>query len=170
MVGLFTHVRKMLKRDLLSVLKIEQENCDCPWNERMFRKYMGKDYNRGIVAESREIVVGYTLYQILREGIYVTELSVDKEFQRRGVGTQLIECVIESALVNNWNKITYYCMESNLAAQLFLRSNGFKWVHTHEGEEAFYDDTDEPVYEMEIDLIPHNRMSTGGLLENKIAD
>lgn len=56
-------------------------------------------------------------------------LCVMPEQRRQGIGTALIESVIEDAKDMQISKITTVIRESNLAGALFLKANGFKAVH-----------------------------------------
>lgn len=145
------HVRPFIKRDLVQVIDIEEENNDVPWRRKDFYRFMAGDRNKGVVAEYREQILGFMLFQIFPRQIILTELSVKQGYQRRGVGTELIEKLYEVSSEFVCDKFTYYVLESNLPAQLFMRSNEFKAVKVHRG---YYEDVDEDVYEMELPLVP----------------
>lgn len=154
---LFPNVRLMLKRDLFQVLAIEEANTQSPWTERDFRKFMGAKGNIGFVAEYREQIVGFCLYQYLPSKfcILLTELSVRNDVFRRGVGTVMFQHLVNMSKGLQVAKVNYFVLESNLTCQLFLRSQGFRAVRIHRG---YYEEYDEDVYEMEL-CTASNRMT-----------
>jgi ribosomal-protein-alanine N-acetyltransferase len=143
------HIREMIKRDLFPVLAIEQRSSRTPWGERDFVKFMREASNSGYVAEYREQILGYVLFQSLRSDTRLIELAVHPEYRMQGIGTLLMEQVVEIASLNNSPKIVHNVLERNVPSQLFLREFGFVWKETlHD----FYDDIDEDVYRMELNL------------------
>ena len=165
MFSISPHIRPMIRRDLLSALDIEQQTTIRPWDDKDFREYMKHRYNQGWVAEYREKVLGFMLYQDMspKSEYIITELAVHPSFHRRGVGTALIEQLIDNMMNRNIGKLTYYAIEDNLAAQLFLSSNEFRAVKIHKN---FYSDIDDDVYEMRLTTL-YDRMSSS---DNLVAD
>ena len=162
MFSIAPHIRPMIKRDLLPVLDIEQQTTVRPWSENDFLEYMKYRYNQGWVAEYREKVLGFMLYQDMspKSEFLITELAVYPDFQRRGVGTTLIEQLIDNALNHGIGRLTYYAIEDNLPAQLFLSVNDFRAVKVHKD---FYSEIDDDVYEMRLTTL-FNRMSSNDSL------
>ena len=158
------HIRPMIRRDLLPVLDIEQLTNTRPWDEKDFIDYMKQRYNQGWVAEYREKVLGFMLYQNMspeRSEFILTELAVHPSFQRRGIGTTLVEHLIDNAMHNSIGSLVYYAFEDNLAGQLFLSSNDFRAVKILK---EFYSDVSDIVYEMRLTTAFDHVPSTDSLV------
>jgi len=96
----------------------------------------------GFVAEAEGWVVGLVVYRMQRPFSEVTleNLVVAPQWQRRGVGTRLLEAV-KAKLLQGYDCISAVVPETNTAAQLLLRSTGFKAtkvLRNHFGDEAGY--------------------------------
>ena len=158
--NVFPCVRPMLKRDLVQVLTIEDENNQMPWLKKDFERFMGNRRvdNRGIVAEYREQILGFVLYQVFSPRIVLTEASVHQDYRRRGVGASLVDYIIKEAKSCGCSRICYYITEENLSGQLFLRSCEFLAKKIHRG---YYEDLPGDVYEMRMEVSQENFLVTG---------
>lgn len=153
------HIRHFVRRDLFAVLQIEQENSLAPWGEKHFVRFFSKHGGKGYVAEYREQIIGFMLLQdVDHEGIELNlvELSVRKDCQRRGVGESLLECALGFAISEDFDHVSYYAAESNLNAQLFLRSQEFKAVEVHRSFFANGEDAYEMVTDTSFESKPAN--------------
>jgi ribosomal-protein-alanine N-acetyltransferase len=90
-----------------------------------------------MVAESGDRVVGYVLYELLRDDLHVLNIAVDPRYRRTGVGTQMVEKLEEKVFVNRRSGLVADVHERNLTAQLFFRASGFRCVAVERG---LYDD------------------------------
>ena len=75
-----------------------------------------------MVAEVREKVVGFMIYKLHRKKIFVLNLAVESTLTHQTIGTQLIEKLKGKLSTQSRNIIQFNVRETNLAAQLFLRS------------------------------------------------
>jgi ribosomal-protein-alanine N-acetyltransferase len=98
-----------------------------------------------MVAEHDERVVGFMVYELNKTRIHVLNFAVAVEGRRSGVGTQMAAKLIEKLSMQRRSRITLEVRETNLAAQLFFRENGFRAVTVLRN---FYDDTPEDTYLM----------------------
>ena len=121
-------VRWMIRLDMPAVLRIERDSFDDPWTEEEFLGYLRERITIGQVAERGEIVVGYVVYRLHRARIEVVNLAVDPRERRRGVGTRLVGGLVQKLSAGRRRSITAKVRERNVAAQLFLRSCGFRAV------------------------------------------
>ena len=101
----------------------------------------------GMVAEHEDRVVGFMIYELLKSRIHVLNFAVGPEYQRRGVGSQMVAKLIAKLSAQQRNRIVLEIRETNLAAQLFFRENGFRAVSILRG---YYDDTPEDAYLMQF--------------------
>ena len=73
--------------------------------------------------------------------------AVHGQFQHRGVGSRMLAKLIAKLSLQRRSRIVLEVRETNLAAQLFFRENGFRPVSVLH---AYYNDTPEDAYHMQF--------------------
>ena len=94
----------------------------------------------GIVAEYKNKIIGYMIYELDKEDIHVVNIAVHPEFRRAGVGSQMIAKLLPKLGVKR-KAIDLIISERNLALQLFLKENDFKAIevlHKYFGKDDAY--------------------------------
>ena len=130
---LATHIRWMIRRDMDQVLAIEEEvflnEWACPWTKEEFIRCSRQRNCIGMVAEGigefEDKVLGYMMYELERNGLYIINLAVAAAVQRRKIGSQLIAKLRSKLSAERRCKIELNVCEANLAAQQFLSHEGF---------------------------------------------
>lgn len=154
-------VRWMLRRDMHDVLAIERECFEYAWSEEEFLNCLRMRNCIGVVAELDRKIVGFMIYELPKNKIHLLNIATLREYRRLGVATQMIAKLIGKLAHPRRNRITLQVRETNLQAQLFFRSSGFRAT---EILKDFYEETCEDAYFMQYrraDSIP---------LENFCAD
>ncbi len=157
------HIRWMIRRDMVEALAIEAESFEFPWSEEDFIRCLRQRNCIGMVAELDDRVVGFMIYELHKNRLHVLNFAVAGRFRRQGVGSQMLTKLVGKLSQQRRSRILLEVRETNLAAQLFFRANGFKAVSVLRD---FYDDTPEDAYVMqfrcreeEADIIPFNRIA-----------
>jgi [ribosomal protein S18]-alanine N-acetyltransferase len=145
--ALKVHIRWMIRRDMPEVLAIEQKSFEFPWCENDFLRCLRQRNCIGMVAEHDDQVVGFMIYELHKARLHVLNLAVGSRFRRLGVGAQMIEKLIGKLSSQRRNRVLLEVRETNLAAQLFFRSSGFRAVSVLR---EFYEDTPEDAYLMQF--------------------
>jgi [ribosomal protein S18]-alanine N-acetyltransferase len=140
------HIRWMIRRDMPEVLAIEASSFEFPWVEEDFIRCLRQRNCIGMVAEHDDQVVGFMIYELNKNRIQVLNFAVAPEFRRRGVGTQMVAKLIGKLSAQRRTRIVLEVRETNLAAQLFFRTVGFRAVSVLRN---FYEDTPEDAYLMQ---------------------
>jgi len=140
------HIRWMIRRDMPEVLDIERASFEFPWFEEDFIRCLRQRNCIGMVAEHAEHVVGFMIYELHKTRLHILNFAVAKNFHHRGVGTQMIEKLIGKLSSQRRTEITLEVRETNLAAQIFFRENGFRATSVLR---EFYDDSPEDAYMMQ---------------------
>ena len=127
--------------DIDSMIEIEQKVFEFNWTKSDFIKIFNSNKCRFIIAESQERLCGYLIYEFSHMGIEILNLAVNPRFLRKRIGSKLINNI----MMNNIKKtdVFTYVRETNLAAQLFMKRNGFKCINIVPN---YYEDTDELAY------------------------
>jgi len=140
------HIRWMIRRDMPEVLDIERSGFEFPWAEEDFIRCLRQRNCIGMVAEHDDRVVGFMIYELHKNRIHVLNFAVAADVQRCGVGSQMIAKLIAKLSAQRRSRIVLEVRETNLAAQLFFRENGFRAVSVLR---AYYEDTPEDAYMMQ---------------------
>ena len=145
-ISLHVHIRWMIRRDMQEVLKIEANSFEFPWSEEDFIRCLRQRNCIGMVAEHDEQVVGFMIYELHKSRLHILNFSVAEDYQRRAVGSQMINKLIGKLSPQRRTRIVLEVRETNLSAQLFFRENGFKAVSVLRD---YYEDTPEDAYVMQ---------------------
>jgi ribosomal-protein-alanine N-acetyltransferase len=143
------HIRWMIRRDMPEVLAIEHAGFEFPWCEEEFLRVLRQRNCIGMVADHGDQVVGFMIYELHKTRLQLLNYAVHPEFRRRGVGRQMISKLAGKLSSHRRTKIALQVRESNLPAQLFFRSQGFRAL---EVVREFYEDTGEDSYVLQYEL------------------
>ena len=143
MVDAKVFIRWMIRRDMPEVLRIESESyVDC-WAEEDFINALRCRNNIGMGIEVEDVVVGFFIYEIARTQLTVLNFAVRPDCQRRGIGTAGVNKLKSKLSKERRSKIVLQVRESNLSAQMFFRSQGFKATSLERNAYSdFYGDED----------------------------
>ena len=141
------HVRWMIRRDMPQVLAIEQDCFEFPWYEDDFIRCLRQRNCIDMVAEASERVVGFMVYELHKHRLHILNFAVHEQFRRRGVGSQMAKKLITKLSHDRRSRIMLEIRETNLPAQLFFRTLGFRAVSVLR---KFYEDTPEDAYMMQF--------------------
>src|SRR5437763_4122921 len=143
------HIRWMIRRDMPEVLQTEQESFEYSWNEEDFLRCLRQRNCIGMVAEQGEKVVGFMIYELHKAKLHILNFAVHPLCRRCGVGAQMVAKLISKLSSHRRTRITLEVRETNLPAQLFFRSQGFKAVRVLR---SFYEDSGEDAFLMQYRL------------------
>lgn len=141
------HVRWMIRRDMADVLQIENQAFEFPWSEEEFVRCLRQRNCIGMVAEWDDKIVGYMIYELHKNRLHILNFAVSSAYRRRGVATRMTAKLTGKLTAQRRSRILLEVRETNLAAQLFFRKEGFKAVSVLRD---FYEDTTEDAYVMQF--------------------
>lgn len=140
------HIRWMIRADMPAVTAIERECFDDPWTLDEFIRCLQQRNAIGMVAEDRDRVVGFMVYELHQRSLQLLNLAVTEREHRREIGSQLIHKLQTKLNPDRRARITLQVREQNCGAQLFFASLGFRCT----GTIADYYGTGEAAYVMEL--------------------
>jgi len=143
------HIRWMIRRDMPEVLQAERESFEFSWSEEDFLRCLRQRNCIGMVAEQGEKVVGFMIYELHKSRLNILNFAVSPASRRVGIGAQMVAKLISKLSSHRRTRITLEVRETNLPAQLFFSSQGFKAVRVLR---AFYEDSGEDAYLMQYRL------------------
>lgn len=160
--GLGIHVRWMIRRDMPEVIGIEQEAFEFPWSEEDFTRCLRQRNCIGMVAELADSVVAFMIYELHRSRLHMLNFAVMRSHRRLGIGTQMMDKLVAKLSPDRRGRIALEVRETNLPAQLFFRSLGFRATSVLKD---FYRDSTEDAYLMQYSLeaatVPMERRLAG---------
>jgi ribosomal-protein-alanine N-acetyltransferase len=157
-------IRWMIRRDMPEVLAIENSSFEFPWSEEDFMRCLRQRNCIGMVAEREDRIVGFMVYELHKDQLYVLNFAVRPDWRRRTIGRQMIERLISKLSQQQRTNIRLNVRETNLVAQLFFRKLGFRAISLLK---SYYDDTPEDAYVMQyrmssdddVPFLPRNRIA-----------
>ncbi len=110
------------------VYEIEKQCFSVPWSKDALEKEVLENnlalYFSAVDENSK--VIGYAgMWHIINEG-HITNIAVDPELRRCGIGQLLLDKIISIAYEKEMIGITLECRMNNEAAQRLYTKNGFK--------------------------------------------
>lgn len=119
-------IRWMIRRDMPEVLAIENDSFKFPWTEEEFLDQL-RQYNCiGMVAERQEQIVGFMIYELRKHKLHVLKFAVAPWVRRQGIGSKMVDKLIHKLSQQRRSVISLEVRETNLASQLFFRSQRFR--------------------------------------------
>jgi ribosomal-protein-alanine N-acetyltransferase len=119
-----TKYRRMCADDLDAVTAIERDVYTHPWTRGNFSDSLKAGYHCWI-AESGGHIIGYTVVMIAAGEAHLLNMSVAGEWQRRGLGSELLRFVIKLARDYAADRIYLEVRPSNAAARALYGGAGF---------------------------------------------
>lgn len=143
--ALRTQIRWLIRRDMDEVLSIERGSFQFPWTEEEFLCCLRQRNCIGTVAEVDHKIVGFMIYELHKSMLRILNFAVCPEMRRNGIGTTMIQRLIDKLSQQRRREIVLEVRETNVAAQLFFAKNQFRAVTVLR---KYYDDTWEDAYYM----------------------
>lgn len=144
-----TQIRWMIRRDMAEVLQIERDSFEYQWTEEDFLSCLRQRHCIGMIAEHEYRVVGFMIYELHKTRLHLLNFAVVPTHRRLGVGTQMVEKLINKLPQQRRNEITLEVRETNLPAQNFFKEQGFHAVCVLRDH---YDDSSEDAYVMQYKI------------------
>lgn len=118
--------RNMTEKDASAVAELEKQIFSDAWTESGLRETFKQPQAQILVAEEEGAIVGYAIfYCVLDEG-ELARIAVANEYQRQGVGCQLMACIFKTCREKGIAKIFLEVRESNGHARNFYKKHGFE--------------------------------------------
>jgi len=129
--------QKMHTRHLNAVALIEEATYDDPWTKKQLRDMLPNEDARMFVVVDDQEVAAYMILFKGTEGWIIENLTVAAEYQRRGIGTELL-ALARTAL--DRQRIRTYVADKYLPMHLLLKKMGYiaKKVEKDIGGEDYY--------------------------------
>lgn len=119
------HIRLMERGDVECISRLEEETFSMPWSRDAFLEMIEKDDARYYVAQRNgKVVGGCGVLMIAGEG-NITNVVVAEQERNQGIGTKMLQYLIEDGYRNGLNAFTLEVRVSNAAAIHVYEKLGF---------------------------------------------
>jgi len=119
----------MTEADLSEVMLIEKELFSDPWPEQAFYDDIADNIGYSYVAQLDNRIVGYVMMVVFDRSGHLTNLAVDKKYQRKSIAKKLLSFILELAMREKIARLTLEVRLSNQPAIELYESFGF-WALT----------------------------------------
>ena len=139
-------IKPIEKTHLAHVAEVEKACFAAPWSEISLGLLL-TDSNGGLVALDGERAVGYVGYLCAVDEYEITNVAVDPEYRRRGIGESLLSALLTRARENGIVRVTLDVRVSNTPALALYQKLGFASCGTRKN---FYSSPREDAQVMEL--------------------
>ncbi len=145
-------LRKMRVEDISAVLEIEAKNYNFPWSESIFGDCLKSlSYSCWVCAEL-DVVVGYSIVSMAVGEAHIMNICVDPAIQKQGVGSKLLENMIELAR-KKAETIFLEVRPSNQRAIALYKKRGFNEIGVRKGYYPVENGVREDAVMLALDLV-----------------
>jgi len=130
-VPTWPQMRWIIRRDSDRVREIENATGG-RWRSNDLATCLRYRDSIGLVYEDNYFIKGFMVYRLSKKSISITKLVVDTEFQRKGVGSEMINKLKEKLSKQMRTSLFVEVSETDIVAQIFLAKNGFKIVDRYQ--------------------------------------
>ena len=137
-------------KDLNKIYDLELESYDFPWTKEILRDCILYKYDSFSVFFNDNLV-GYVIAKITYPETHILNLTVKKNFRKKGIGKSLIELIISEARLRNSENILLEVRVGNFEAQSLYEKLNFQIIGTRKN---YYESENgrEDAYVLKLDL------------------
>ncbi len=110
--------------DLKEAYKIECEVNHSPWKYETFLSSFEVGH-KGLICKHDSEIIGFIIFSPINPEAHILSISVTKKIQSKGVGSLLLQSMLDQCAAMNYKKIFLEVRTSNLQAINFYQKFGF---------------------------------------------
>ncbi len=135
-------IRRLALRDLNMVGAMESLAFGSPWRVSSYARAVSDSNQWFVVAELDGQVVGYAGFWLENGRAHIAKLAVHPAYRRRGIGSALLQQMIDQIRHIGYNEAFLEVRRSNVEAQELYRRFGFHFervqpnAYPNDGEDA----------------------------------
>lgn len=121
------HIRYMELSDVDAVYALEMKCFTTPWSRESFvQELTTNKLAKYMVLELDGTIVAYGGLWLIVDEAHITNIAVDPDRRRLGLGKKLVQGMIDEVIKMNMTDVTLEVRDSNLAARELYAGFGFK--------------------------------------------
>jgi len=145
-------LRKCRFEDIPRVLEIETKSYKFPWSEGIFQDCLKSASYSCWVCHEQDVIIGYSIVSMAVGEAHIMNINVDPEVQGQGVGSKLLENMIEQA-TKKADTIFLEVRPSNKVAMALYEKRGFNEIGVRKGYYPAEDGRREDAVMLALDLV-----------------
>lgn len=115
----------MQKKHIPSVAEIAADSLPESWSESAFEKELENPSATVFVALTDDKIIGFGGVQIVLDEAYITNVAVDKNFRKAGIGSMILDAIINHCTNEKCSFVSLEVRVSNVAAINLYEKYGF---------------------------------------------
>lgn len=112
--------------DAYSISLIENECFSSPWSIKQIEDEIKNENAVFLISKTDNILSGYISGKLILDEFYISNVAVDKNYRRQGIGFLLISELLNILSVANCTFATLEVRESNYTARALYEKLGFE--------------------------------------------
>lgn len=140
------NIQELAREHLEAIIDLENRCFSIPWSKQSFLEELANEnayYYCAVLCENGcSVLSGYAGYwKIFDEG-HITNIAVNPDMRRMGIGSKLLDYIMEKAAEQGIAAMTLEVRKSNYAAKVLYKNKGFiekglrKGYYEDNGEDA----------------------------------
>ncbi len=121
------NILPMSIKDLRDVYNLEIESYDYPWTKEILRDCILYKYD-SFSLFFNDCLVGYIIARISNPETHILNLTVKSDFRGKGLGTSLVELIINDSKIRGSEEIFLEVRVSNIEAIALYRKLNFERI------------------------------------------
>lgn len=138
-------IRTMSERDSSAVWELEKKCFSVPWSEESIRAMFSEEGYWNLTARDDGSLVGYIGMKAVLDEADITNVAVDPDRRRQGIGKMLLRGLLAKAGELGIRRIFLEVRVSNTAARALYEQAGFRTVDVRKN---YYEKPKEDAYIM----------------------
>lgn len=123
-------ITSMNSQDLESIKNILNSDFDDFWNYNILKEELNNKNSRYLVAKLNNEVIGFAGIKIIIDEADIMNIVVKKDFRNKGIGSLLLEKLMDLSKSLNLNYISLEVNEKNISAIRLYKKFNFKEIGT----------------------------------------
>lgn len=120
-------IRMMDLIDIDGVLEVENRSFSAPWTREAFHQEIVKNqFAYYFIATIKGKIVGYCGLWVVVENANITNIAVDPDYRKQGIGEALLKGAVDMAKMLGAENLSLEVRVSNEGAQHLYRKFGFQ--------------------------------------------
>jgi len=123
--------KEMVMENMDRLMEIDRAIVDDPWTADNFLMDLEGKWEFSLVALENDLIIGFLICSVRGNNIHIHRIALSHEYQRRKIGSALMEHLITDCYKSGINSITLKVRDFNINAQKFYEKLGFRKITSH---------------------------------------
>lgn len=122
-------IRKANPDDVEAIVSLDQEVLQTNWHEKLYAESIVFKDTQSLVLDHEGRLIGFLIYRKIGGDFEIIQLALNKEYQRQGLASMMIDYMIQDAQSSHIEFIYLEVEIDNLPALNLYKKYGFEAIH-----------------------------------------